>query len=68
MPLGQRVLPVLQQPRGGGMLNVVMLSVQRSGCSGDRAVTPARWHGDRGGLAMLQLTWGSFNFSFLGDC
>lgn len=43
---------------------MVMLSARRSGCSGDRAVTPARWHGDRGGLARLQLAWGGFNFSF----
>lgn len=27
-------------------------------------MTPSRWHGDRRGLAMLHLTWGSFDFSF----
>lgn len=33
----------------------------------DQAVIPAQWHGVRCSLAVLQLTWSSFNFSFSGD-
>lgn len=64
------MLPALQQPSGlrdvkrsMGFAVSAVLRLRR-----DQAVTPAQCHGDRCGLAMLQLTWGSFDFSFLGDC
>lgn len=68
-PLRWGVLPMLQQPSGlrdakhsSGFAVSTVLWLRW-----DQAVTPTQCHGDRCGLAMLQLTWGSFDFSFLGD-